>query len=183
MKSATFEQSNVLLGWDTKANAVHLDAHSSCSGYLRAKAMRKPANDCPESQRTGRAWHTLECPYIPLHHTSPAVQDASPQPCFNMLISFCLILRPPSAAGSERPAVPCTRKLIYSIWAHAKLHRPCHLRPHNIQRPAAAPDGAKDDQSPRSPGNPETIIAALVPRQTQSLTVISFGPLVAICLI
>uniref|UniRef100_A0A8C1UQK5 Vav guanine nucleotide exchange factor 3 n=1 Tax=Cyprinus carpio TaxID=7962 RepID=A0A8C1UQK5_CYPCA len=85
-------------------NAVHLDAHSSCSGYLCAKEMRKAANDCPESQRIGRAWHTLECPYIPLHHTSPAVQDASPQPCFNMLISFCLILRPLSAAGSERPA-------------------------------------------------------------------------------
>ncbi len=138
MKSTTFEQSNVLLGWDTKAHAVHLDTHSSCSGYLCTKAMRKPANDCPESQRTGRAWHTLECPYIPLHHTSPAVQDASPQPCFNMLISFRLILRPPSAAGSER-----TQKLIYSIWTHAKLHRPCHLRPHNIQRPAAAPSGQR----------------------------------------
>lgn len=105
--------SNKMFFWDgTQKNMQFiLDAHSSCSGYLCAKAVRKPANDCLESQRIGRAWQALECPYIPLCQTGPAVQDASPQPCFNMLISFCLILRPPSAAGSDRPAVPCTRKL------------------------------------------------------------------------
>jgi len=99
--------SSKMFFWDGQQKNMH----SSFSGYSCAKAMRKPANDCLESQRIGRAWHTLECPYIPLRQTGPAVQDASPQLSFNMLISFCLILRPPSAAGSERPAVPCTRKL------------------------------------------------------------------------
>lgn len=101
--------SNKMFFWDgTQKNMQFiLDAHS----YLCAKAVRKPANDYPESQRIGRARQALECPYIPLRQTGPAVQDASPQPCFNMLISFCLILRPLSAAGSDCPAVPCTRKL------------------------------------------------------------------------